>query len=88
MAWFFQLLTGLSQGKSFNTAGKKYLKIRSKVVNFGSDLLKTNEKIAPQRREIYRHLHGGSSGGEGRGEGVVQVCTHHHTPFIWPLCRK
>ena len=75
-------------GKILQHSWEKYLKFSSKVVNFGSDLLKTNEEIAPQRRAIYRHLHGGSSGGEGRGEGVVQVCAHHHTPFIWPLCRK
>ena len=61
-------------GKILQHSWKKYLKISSKVVNFESDLLKTNEDIAPQRRKIYRHLHGGSgggggSGGEGRGGG-------------------
>ena len=78
-------------GKILQHSWKKYLKISSKVINFESDLLKTNEDIAPQRREIYRHLHGGSGGGGGGGEGrggVVQVCAHHHTPLIWPLCRK
>ena len=46
-------------GKILQHSWKKYLKISSKVINFESDLLKTNEDIAPQRREIYRHLHGG-----------------------------
>ena len=56
----------------------QHIKLNSKVINSESDLLKTNEDIAPQRREIYRHLHGGSGGrgggggggGEGRGGGL------------------
>ena len=70
-------------GKIFQHSWKKYLKISSKVINFESDLLKTNEDIAPQRREIYRHLHGVSGGGGGGvlgGRGVCQVFAHHHTP--------
>ena len=70
----------------------QHIKLNSKVINSESDLLKTNEDIAPQRREIYRHLHGGSGGGggEGRGGGGVawQGYAHHHTHLLWPLCRK
>ena len=74
----------------------QHIKLNSKVINSESDLLKTNEDIAPQRREIYRHLHGGSGGGggggggggEGRGGVAWQVYAHHHTPLLWPLCRK
>ena len=68
----------------------QHIKLNSKVINSESDLLKTNEDIAPQRREIYRHLHGGSGGGGGEGRGGVawQVYAHHHTPLLWPLCRK
>ena len=62
---------------------KKYLKISSKVINFESDLLKANEDIAPQRREIYRHLHGG---GGVWGEGGC-FCPPSY-PLLWPLCRK
>ena len=62
-------------GKILQHSWKKYLKISSKVVNFESDLLKTNEDIALQRREIYRHLHGGGGGGGcgGGGAGGVGV---------------
>ena len=67
-------------GKILQHSWKKYLKISSKVIHFESDLLKTNEDIAPQRREIYRHLHGGGGDGVWWGGGVCQVFTHHHTP--------
>ena len=52
-------------------------------------MLKTNEDIALQRREIYKHLHGGGGGGGcggggagglGLGAGAQQVYAHHHTP--------
>ena len=66
----------------------QHIKLNSKVINSESDLLKTNEDIAPQRREIYRHLHGGSGGGGGEGRVAWQVYAHHHTPLLWPLCRK
>ena len=74
-------------GKILQHSWKKYLKISSKVIHFESDLLKTNEDIAPQRREIYRHLHGG--GGDGVwGEGGVSSFYPPSYPLLWPLCRK
>ena len=71
-------------GKILQHSWKKYLKISSKVVNFESDLLKTNEEIALQRREIYIHCMVVAVA-VGRGQ---QVHTHHHSPVLWPLCRK
>ena len=59
-------------GKILQHSWKKYLKISSKVIHFESDLLKTNEDIAPQRREIYRHLHGGGGDGVWGGGGCVK----------------
>ena len=60
--FFFKLLTGISQRKSIQTAGKKRPKI-SEVAKFESDLLKTNENIAPQSREITDVWWGGGRGG-------------------------
>ena len=80
-------------GKILQHSWKKYLKINSNVINFESDLLKSNEDIAPQRREIYRHLQGGSGGGGGGGgevwgeEGVSSFCPPSY-PLLWPLCKK
>ena len=48
---FLLLLTWTSQGKSVNSAGKSTFNI-SAISKFKSDLLKTNEAIAPQSREI------------------------------------
>ena len=48
---FFLLLTWTSQGNSVNSAGKSTFNI-SMISKFKSDLLKTNEAIAPQSREI------------------------------------
>ena len=48
---FFLLLTWTSQEKSVNSAGKSTFNI-SAISKFKSDLLKTNEAIAPQSREI------------------------------------
>ena len=59
-------------GKILQHSWKKYLKISSKVIHFESDLLKSNEDIAPQRREIYRHLHGGGGDGVWGGGGRVK----------------
>ena len=75
-------------GKILQHSWKKYLKISSKVVNFESDLLKTNEDIAPQRRKIYRHLHGGSGGGGGsggEGRGAASSCPPSYPPLIASL---
>jgi len=78
-------------GKSVNTAGKKYLKLNSKVINFESDLLKTNEDIALQRREIYRHLHGGGGGGAAAGlpggVGAASLCPPSY-PRLMPSLQK
>ena len=41
---------------------KEYLKI-SKTAKFESDLLKTNEHVAPQSREILETLYWGGGGG-------------------------
>ena len=69
----------------------QHIKLNSKVINSESDLLKTNEDIAPQRREIYRHLHGGSGGGgdgggEGRGGGcMASLCPPSYPPLMASL---
>ena len=42
---------------------KEYLKIR-KTAKFESDLLKTNEHVAPQSREILETLYWGGGGGQ------------------------
>ena len=48
---FLQLLTWTSYGKSVDTNGKSALKL-VRTTKFDSDLFKTNEDIAPQRRKI------------------------------------
>ena len=48
-------------------------------------MLKTNEDIAPQRHEIYRHLHGGGGGGEGRGGGSASLCSPSYPPHMASL---
>ena len=48
---FFQLFTWKSFGKSVDTTRNSTLKL-VKIANFESVLLKTNEDIAPQNREI------------------------------------
>ena len=75
-------------GKILQHSWKKYLKISSKVIHFESDLLKTNEDIAPQRRKIYRHLHSGSGGGGGsggEGRGAASSCPPSYPPLIAAL---
>ena len=48
---------------------KEHLKI-SKIAKFESDLLKTNEDIALQIREIWETFVSGGGGGGGRGTNV------------------
>ena len=72
-------------GKILQHSWKKYLKISSKVVNFESDLLKTNEEIALQRREIYIHWMVVAGGGGGGGPGAASSYPPSFPPLMASL---
>ena len=76
MAWFFQLLTKTSQGKSFNTAGKNTLKsvVKSSTLKVICWKLKKNSQT----------LHGGAGGGGG-GLGAASSYPPSFPPLMASL---